>query len=274
MRPQLTAAKQLLFGMNWQGVEMDWEALFAASALKLKSELDEARASVQHRGLKGSLNETAFSDWLRTYLPRTLEVSAGEIIDSFGGRSRQVDVVIYDATATPRFLSRGGIDVLPIEPVYGVVEVKTYLNKVEIENCFSNMEAVKALRKAAYQSSNGEVITRTTSLYGEENSNWPIQFYVFAYESDGLETLLYHMSRVNNGRPLSQRIDGVCVLDKGLLIHAGPEGLQPVPFSHTSLIAKSSGKPLLTFYALLSHLYGQAFTRPISILPYIAHIEH
>lgn len=253
---------------------MDWEGLFAASTRKLKSELDEARASVQHRGLKGSLNEVAFANWLRNYLPRTLDVSAGEIIDSFGGRSRQADVVIYDAATTPRFLSRGGIDVVPIEPVYGVVEVKTYLNKAEIENCFSNMEAVKALRKVAYQSSNGEVITHTTSLYGEENLNWPIQFYVFAYESDGLETLLSHVNRLNSGRPLSQQIDAICVLDKGLLVNAGPEGLQPVPFNHTTLIAKPSSKPLLTFYALVSHLYGQAFTRPVSILPYIAHIEH
>lgn len=253
---------------------MDWESLFAASAGKLKIELDEARASVQHRGLKGSLNEAAVAHWLRNYLPRTLDVSAGEIIDSFGGRSRQVDVVIYDAAATPRFLSRDGIEILPIEPVYGVIEVKTYLNKAEIESCFSNMEAVKTLRKFAYQPSNGEVITKTTSLYGENNSNWPIQFYVFAYESDGLETVLSHMTRLNNGSPLSRRIDGVCVLDKGLLIHAGPEGLQPVPFPDTTLIAKSSSKPLLTFYALLSHLYGQAFTRPVSILPYIAHIQH
>lgn len=253
---------------------MDWEGLFAASARKLKSELDEARAAVQHRGLKGNLNEVAFADWLRNYLPRTLDVSTGEIIDSFGRRSRQADVVIYDAATTPRFLSRGGTDVVPIEPVYGVVEIKTFLNKAEIENAFANMDAVKSLKKTAYQSSDGDVITRTTSLYGEKNTNWPIQFYVFAYESDSLEIVLSHVNRLNTGRPLSQQIDAICILDKGLLVHAGPEGLQPAPLQHTTLIAKPSSKPLLTFYALLSHLYGQAFTRSVSILPYIAHIKH
>lgn len=193
------------FGENREEADMDWESLFTASARKLRSELDEARASVQHRGLKGNLNEVAFADWLRNYLPRTLEVSTGEIIDSFGGRSRQADVVIYDAATTPRFLSRSGINVVPIEPVYGVIEVKTYLNKEEIENCFQNMDSTKKLKKTAYQDSRAEVVIKTTSLYGEENINWPIQFYVFAYESDGLETVLSHVNRLNSGRALSQK---------------------------------------------------------------------
>jgi hypothetical protein len=158
--------------------------------------------------------------------------------------------------------------------VYGVIEVKAYLNKAEIENCFLNMKAAKALKKRAYRPSAVDLITRTTTLYGEENENWPIQFYVFAYQSDGLETILSHVKRLNGDRPLSQQIDGICVLDKGLLVHVNHEGLQPVPLPDSSLIAKSSSKPLLTFYGLLSHLYGQAYTRPMSILPYIAHIEH
>lgn len=129
---------------------MDWEQLFSASASKLKASLDEARAAVTHRGLKGSLNEIAFAEWLRPYLPGALETSAGEVIDSIGSRSRQVDVIVYDAVTTPRFLSRGGIDVLPVEPVFAVIEVKTHLNKAEIENAFENMKAVKTLQKRAY----------------------------------------------------------------------------------------------------------------------------
>lgn len=253
---------------------MDWEKLFAASAKKLVSQLEETRAAVEHRGLKGNLNEVAFADWLRGLLPRTLDVGTGEIIDSFGGRSRQADVVIYDSANTPRFLSRGGIDVFPVEPIYGVIEVKTYLNKEELKNSFSNMESIKNLKKIAYQNKKADPISRTACLYDIENENWPIQFYIFAYESDGLDVLLSHVVEMNSRNPISMQIDGVCVLDKGLLVHSGPEGLQPLSVSGTSMIAKQSSKPLLTFYALLSHLYTQAFTKPVSIVKYMSHIDH
>jgi len=255
-------------------MNMDWEQLFAASASKLKADLDQARAAVAHSGLKGTLNETAFANWLRQYLPRTLEVSAGEIIDSVGSRSRQIDVAIYDAASTPRFLSRDQISVIPVEPVFAVIEVKTYLNKLEMGNAFENMNAVKRLQKLAFHQTINNTIIKNTTIYGIEQSIWPLQFYIFAYESDGLDTLLSHVARLNASQPLSRQIDCVCVLDKGLLVHAGPEGLQPLPMPNTQMIAKNSAKPLLTFYALLAHLYGQAFTKPIAIHPYLAHIKH
>ena len=251
---------------------MDWEQLFASSSAELKAALDKTRASFQHRGLKGTLNENAFAEWLRSYLPRTLDVSAGELIDSLGGRSRQVDVVIYDAATTPRFLSREGISVIPIEPVYGVIEVKTYLNKQEIENSFENMSSIKSLQKLAYHKAS--VITNTFRLYGVENAHWPVQFYIFAYESDGLDTVLSHVSRLNNSRPLHQQIDGVCVLDKGLVLHSGPTGIQPVPMPNTTMGFKESSKALLTFYTLIAHTYGQAVTERFSIHHYLAHIKH
>jgi hypothetical protein len=104
---------------------MDWEELFSASASKMKADLRETRASVEHRGLKGNLNEHTFSEWLRSLLPGVLEVATGEVINSAGRRSRQIDVVVSQS--------------------------------------------------------------------------------------------------------IDKRIDCVCVLDKGLLVHSGPEGLQPIP---------------------------------------------
>jgi hypothetical protein len=47
---------------------MDWEALFRASSIKLTDELAECRAALEHRGLKGTANETALTEVLRGYL--------------------------------------------------------------------------------------------------------------------------------------------------------------------------------------------------------------
>lgn len=115
---------------------MNWEALFRASSSKLSASLDEARAALEHRTLKGNVNEQAVEDWIRPLLSGAIEVRTGEVIDSKGGRSKQVDVLLYDGATTPRFLSRGNINVLPVESVYAVLEIKTYLNKDEVEKAF------------------------------------------------------------------------------------------------------------------------------------------
>ncbi len=250
---------------------MNWEELFAASATKLTAALAEARAALQHRGLKGSVNEQAVAEWIKPLLPGAVDVCTGEIIDSEGGRSKQVDVLLYDSATTPRFLSRGNINVLPVEAVYAVVEIKTYLNKGEIEAAFENMKAVKALKKRAYHPGRA---TTSKSLYGCHTDYWPLQFFLFAYESDSLDTVLEHVKQLNVGQPIDQQIDMVCVMDKGLIVNLAPEGLQPIPMPNTQLIAKESSKALLTFYTLLAHLMGQATSEPIAMHYYLAHISH
>lgn len=250
---------------------MDWEKLFQASSCKLKNSLDEVRASFKHRTLKGSVNERVISEWIRPLLPGSIEVCSGEVIDSKGHRSRQVDVLLYDMATTSRFLSSESISVLPVESVFAAIEVKTYLNKTEIENAFENMKAIKALEKLAYHPNRAITIK---SLYGKTTSYWPIQFFIFAYESDGLDTVLEHIERLNSSQPIEKRIDMVCVLDKGLIVNNGPEGLQPIPMPDTQLLAKSSSKALLTFYALMAHLLGQAISEPIAMHYYLSHIEH
>lgn len=250
---------------------MDWEQLFQASASKLKHELAEARAAVQHRSLKGSLNEQAVADWLKPMLPGAIDVCTGEVIDSEGGQSKQVDVLLYDVATTPRFLSRGNINVLPVESVFAVIEVKTYLNKTEVENAFENMRAVKSLKKVAYHPGRANTVKK---LYGQSTEHWPLQFFIFAYESDSLETIRGHVERLNAGQPINQQIDMVCVLDKGLLVNLAESGLEPIPMPGTKLVAKESSKALLTFYALISHLLGQADSEPIATHHYLRHIQH
>lgn len=250
---------------------MDWEKLFEASSSKMKLRLAEIRAALNHRGLKGCANEAILSEWLEQYLPRNISVCTGEIIDSDGNRSRQSDVIVFDTATAPRFLTSGDTNVLPIECVYSVFEVKTYLNKSEIEAAFANMCSLKELKKIAYFPT---TVTTTKSLYGKISERWPVNFFLFAFESDGLDTILTHVKDLNSKQPLDKRIDMVCVLDKGLIVNTGPDGLQPIPMPNTQLIAKPSSKALLTFYALISGLLAQATSEPVCVHPYLKHIQH
>jgi len=237
----------------------------------MRQRLEEIRAALSHRGLKGCANEAILSEWLEQYLPRSVSICTGEVIDSHGLRSKQADVIAFDTFTAPRYFTSGDTNVLPVEAVYSVFEVKAYLNKQEIETAFENMLAVKSLQKTAYFPT---CITTTKSLYGKMSNHWPVNFFVFAFDSDGLDTIREHVESLNSRQPLDKRIDLVCSLNKGLLVNVGPDGLQPIPMPNTNLVAKQSDKALLTFYALIAGLLGQAVSEPVCIHPYLAHIRH
>ena len=250
---------------------MDWERLFNSSAEKMKHSLEEARAAVAHNGLKGHVNERIFEEWLKKYLPRSIGVCTGEVIDSLGGRSKQIDVIAFDEATTPRFFEEANVNVLPVEPVYAVFEIKAYLNKGEIEAAFKNMQAIKKLKKTAYFPTTP---TTKKTQYGKQYDHWPVQFFLFAFDSDGLDTVLSHIKHLNEPQPIDQRIDMVCVLDKGLIVYSGAEGLHPIPMPKADLIQKDSNKALLTFYALISGILAQGISEPVCIHNYIKHIKH
>lgn len=67
---------------------------FKAQEKMLRAALDYARAMYEHRGNRGASVEVAFREFLGRHIPRNLTVGTGEVIDSYGSRSGQIDVVI------------------------------------------------------------------------------------------------------------------------------------------------------------------------------------
>jgi hypothetical protein len=246
---------------------MDWENLFRSSSKSLRSKFEEIREAVNHRGLKGNANEHIVSEFLERYLPSRIGFCTGEIIDSNGERSKQTDVLAFDAATSPKFFQSGDIKILPIESVYAVFEVKAMLNKSEIENAFSNMQRVKSLEKKAYFPN-----IRTGSeklLYGKRSQHWPIQFFIFAFESDDLNTVLGHVQTLNDSQPIDKRIDTIFVLDKGLITNVSSRGLDSVPMPDTHLTSKPTENALLAFYALINTLLAQTDSEPVNINAYL-----
>lgn len=96
-----------------------------------------------HEGLKGSENEQALADVLRSFLPPKYGVEVNAlVIDREGGVSRQCDIIIYDDVQFPQYLRK----VYPIETVLAVVEVKTELTKQQVDSALQNEAALRALR--------------------------------------------------------------------------------------------------------------------------------
>src|SRR5690606_11696638 len=100
---------------------------------------DFSEASVAgHPGLIGSARETPARVQLERVLPGNFGVGSGIVIDSFGGRSKQQDIVIYEKHLCPVFSINDTPDATyyPIEGVMAVGEVKSSLDKDKLEDAF------------------------------------------------------------------------------------------------------------------------------------------
>lgn len=174
---------------------MDIQQIFDEVAKKMVSDFEEAKKVFTHPGLKGTSHENSVRTFLEKYLPKSIDLSTGTIIDSLGNMSRQLDVIISDSKKTPIFFSSGEIRVVPVECVYSVIEVKTYVDKTELERIYINLESVKKLKKTAYYPE--KMIVYNVNLYGKDWPIWPMNYFVFAYDSIELGTLAKHISDLN-----------------------------------------------------------------------------
>ena len=171
---------------------MNLQEIFDEVSKQMISDFEKSRRALNHSGLKGTANEEIVKSFLRQYLPRNLEISSGTIVDSNGGVSRQLDIIIHDSAKTPVFYQSADIRVIPVECTYAVIEVKSYLDKKELKKSFDNMQSAKNLEKKAFFASNSVLVEKKT-LYGTEWDHWPLQHFVFAFDAPGLESVLSNL---------------------------------------------------------------------------------
>jgi len=252
---------------------MDLKEVFDEVSNQMKSDFVKAQKSLSHSGLKGNANEETVKNFLIQYLPKTVDITTGILVDSTGNKSRQLDIIICDSAKTPIFYQSGETRVIPIECAYAVIEVKAYLDKAELEKAYKNMQSVKALEKKAYFEQRGAIVS-TKTLYGKEWSYWPIQHFVFAFDSPSLETVLNNLNRFQNHNEIHKRIDSICILEKGVIMNQTQTGMfSALPESGSKLVASFTSKPLLLFYALISVILNQASMSYFNLTSYIKEMK-
>ncbi len=119
---------------------------------KVSAAIGLARAAgcVTHQGLKGDFLEVLVSQLFRPLLPADIGVGSGQILCSYTGRlSTQVDIILYDRNILPPLLIDDRIGIFPIEAVLYAIEVKTTLNKGELQSAHEN--ALKLLSNFGYR---------------------------------------------------------------------------------------------------------------------------
>jgi hypothetical protein len=113
-----------------------WEAALTAQA--------ESAGIIQHAGDRGGAREEALRQFLGGHLPKKYGVTKGEVVTKDGQHSHSADVIVYDAVNCP-ILYVGGTQVLPMEGVYGIIEVKSALSKAEFVDAATKIANFKRL---------------------------------------------------------------------------------------------------------------------------------
>lgn len=170
--------------------------LFRIIKERIDNEIKES-GFVGHSSEMGTTREELLKDFLVSLLPNFFKYGRGTIIDHLGKRSLQQDVIIYSPymnTLTEKSKT------FLLDSVCATIEVKSFLNKNELESCLKNIQSVKALNK----------------INPKLNK---IQCNIFAYDSDSAESILKNLKEIKNNLKLREEelFDNLCIHGKCLI---------------------------------------------------------
>jgi hypothetical protein len=101
----------------------------------------------QHPTGIGDAREDTVRQYLQDVLPPRFSVDRGKIFDSEGHLSPEFDIIIAEARDFAPAMSLAGRRIVPIEAVYGVIEVKSYLVPGEYEKFISAVVELDQMKR-------------------------------------------------------------------------------------------------------------------------------
>lgn len=235
----------------------------------LKAKLEAVRSSVAHAGEKGRELEYKVRHLLRDVLPPEYGLTTGFVawLSPKGPvLSTQLDIIIYNAIQHAPLVHLDACDVLPLEAVYGYVEVKASLcstsDKAEklannsIEMCIQKNAALRAMKTRAY---------RTHGIGTPFYKPWlSMRSYVVAFETSGdvannVDAFASRMAQILR-RQSNAHLHGVLVPEHGFF-YTRPVNTNTAQEDDYFHVKYTTDHPLLAFKSLLLH--GLAtFMRP------------
>ncbi len=120
----------------------------------LRALADEARRrlelarQIQHPGESGRAREQILIAFIEQLVPSSFGVSTGFVVDALGGKSRQLDVVVYQTDYAPVF-EIGRVKHFLVESVVAVLEVKAAIDSErDLTQALDNIASVKGLDRS------------------------------------------------------------------------------------------------------------------------------
>ena len=188
--------------------------LISAAGAQLLADFEHRRSTAFHAGEQGAEIEDVLRTFLNAHLPKRFAATSAHLVDSENTHSKQTDVAIYDTLTSPVFRSSKTSLILPVDHVAAVVEVKTSLDKHELEDAYAKIASCKSLKKTQ-QSPMDRAAT------GSDLSKITTMGVVFAFDSNtSLDTLAENARDLNKAYDSNLWPDLVVVLDKGVITYA------------------------------------------------------
>jgi hypothetical protein len=165
--------------------------------------------------LHGELKELFIGVILKKFLPSSLGVGSGTVINMNGTRGNQTDVIVYDSRILPPFIQEQHLGVYPIETVVAAIEVKTLLSRRGIEQA----------KKAA--SAANDILDEEIQLLRERGFNWPMRppvYAVFGFRMGDKKLFLDEEDGRDYLRSCPLHLFDICVPGKFCWANVGKKG--------------------------------------------------
>jgi hypothetical protein len=192
-------------------------------------------ASFKHALSKGEEREVPIQDFFRAHLPEMFSVDKGEVVDTFGQKSPQLDLIITDRMRNVALRS-GSIVIMPAEALLVSVEVKSRLTAEEIKSSLKAAAQLRDLKPFKVRLSG----RRRGGAAADDRCRY---FHtVFAYETDlsatgWLEAEFARIDRVSSDLKVPAGvIDRVYVANRGLINVPEATGVEESPAEGTALL--------------------------------------
>ena len=186
-----------------------------------------------HSGIKGDERAEALASFLQTRLPPAFGIATGEAIDRYDSKTGQLDIIIYDRTATQPVHAGRRSQIHPCEAVYAVIEVKSVLNRTHVKTCVTAADKIRRLRPF-----NAKFVdARKDGAPAAKSDEHRCMFIAFGYatdlaKTDWLQKEYDRLAEVATEENASlSNIDRLVVLDRGLIncgLAVGKEESDPV----------------------------------------------
>lgn|SRR5262245_9270947 len=151
----------------------------------------------QHPTGTGDAREDTVRQYLQDVLPPKFSVDRGKIFDSEGRLSREFDIIISEARDVAQAMSLAGRRIVPIEAVYGVIEVKSDLNRAGYESFIRAVTELDQLKRyykplLPFQTIDDEALE--AGFPSQDNRVGPIWSGIIAFDAPQGKTLTEYLT--------------------------------------------------------------------------------
>jgi hypothetical protein len=116
---------------------------------EIQLKLQTARKVLAHPGEKGDASGDVWIELFNKYLPARYRAEKAHVVDSKGGISDQIDVVIFDRQYSPFVFNFQNALYVPAESVYAVLESKQIVDASNIEYAQKKAASVRKLHQTS-----------------------------------------------------------------------------------------------------------------------------